>query len=445
MSLGDATIVCVQPSQVCHSIDVLSITSMRLAWVSDNAVLHYWPMTTFDFPIGGAVDLDKGTCEALSLVLSYPLLRPLRQRYHVQALRDEFAAPSISVKYVWLLHNFTDLSVWQLHGKDLSQWNRAPEWVSLAHFGWRWYYVLSGHFDPYNYATGSLSSFLNFATPQNHLSGQSVQRSYVLRVHRLYKSDLRRDRHRPSRPTDGTKDGRPVDRPSTVRWDSFSHGARRDGTVDGTAVDGGRTASQQPSIRPSSVVRRPVDGTPVFTTVRRRDGTLRGPTAQRRDGTVVRPSVRPTVLDGSVTIGSSFHVFGFWSEIPVVLGRKSMAKFTISVVHSVTIVCRLMLNLHEAASLTEDSEGDLSSNWTDNGGKGRQEGRHSGGSSGATSKTSVGGGTFIFGTADGDGSSKGGRLGAAVGTKIMVGDYSIVGWEERFKTHAVAVCCAKNH
>ncbi|KAJ7869273.1 hypothetical protein B0H14DRAFT_285490 [Mycena olivaceomarginata] len=47
-----------------------------------------------------------------------------------------------------------------------------------------------------------------------------------------------------------------------------------------------------------SVVRRPVDETPVFTTVRRRDGTLRGPTAQRRDGTVVRPSVRPTVLDG---------------------------------------------------------------------------------------------------------------------------------------------------
>ncbi|KAJ7870085.1 hypothetical protein B0H14DRAFT_3440304 [Mycena olivaceomarginata] len=54
-----------------------------------------------------------------------------------------------------------------------------------------------------------------------------------------------RDRHRPSRPTDGTKDGRPVDRPSTVRWDSVSHGARRDGTVDGTAVDGGRTVSQQ--------------------------------------------------------------------------------------------------------------------------------------------------------------------------------------------------------
>jgi hypothetical protein len=43
MSLGDATIVCVQPSQVvptnCHSIDVLSIASMWLAWVSDNAVL----------------------------------------------------------------------------------------------------------------------------------------------------------------------------------------------------------------------------------------------------------------------------------------------------------------------------------------------------------------------------------------------------------------------
>ncbi|KAJ7798466.1 hypothetical protein B0H14DRAFT_2617889 [Mycena olivaceomarginata] len=48
----------------------------------------------------------------------------------------------------------------------------------------------------------------------------------------------------------------------------------------------------RPSIRPR------VDGTPVLTTVRRRDGGLRRPIAQRRDGTVVRPSVRPTVLDG---------------------------------------------------------------------------------------------------------------------------------------------------
>ncbi|KAJ7869274.1 hypothetical protein B0H14DRAFT_285495 [Mycena olivaceomarginata] len=58
---------------------------------------------------------------------------------------------------------------------------------------------------------------------------------------------LLRDRHRPSRPTDGIKDGRPVDRPSTVRRDSLSRDARRDGTVDGTAVDGGRTVSQQVS------------------------------------------------------------------------------------------------------------------------------------------------------------------------------------------------------
>ncbi|KAJ7826907.1 hypothetical protein B0H14DRAFT_3467408 [Mycena olivaceomarginata] len=111
--------------------------------------------------------------------------------------------------------------------------------------------------------------------------------------------NLCRDRHRPSRPTDGIKDGRPVDRPSTVRWDYLSRDARRDGTVDGTAVDGGRTVKhcRLAAVHPS-VVRRPVDGTPVFTTVRRRDGTLRGPTAQRRDGTVVRPSVRLTVLDG---------------------------------------------------------------------------------------------------------------------------------------------------
>jgi hypothetical protein len=38
---------------------------------------------------------------------------------------------------------------------------------------------------------------------------------------------------------------------------------------------------------------------------------------------------------------------------------------------------------------------------------------------------------LIFGTAVGGSSSKGGRLGAAVETKIMV-DYGIVGWEERF-------------
>ncbi|KAJ7323621.1 hypothetical protein DFH08DRAFT_969165 [Mycena albidolilacea] len=51
--------------------------------------------------------------------------------------------------------------------------------------------------------------------------------------------------------------------------------------------------SNRPSIRPR------VDGTPVFITVRRRDGRLARVTALRRDGTVVRPSVRPTVLDGA--------------------------------------------------------------------------------------------------------------------------------------------------
>ncbi|KAJ6592306.1 hypothetical protein DFH09DRAFT_1415332 [Mycena vulgaris] len=49
-------------------------------------------------------------------------------------------------------------------------------------------------------------------------------------------------------------------------------------------------------IRPS--FRLPVDGTAVFTAVRRRYGTLGRPVAQGRDGTVIRPSVRPTVLDG---------------------------------------------------------------------------------------------------------------------------------------------------
>ncbi|KAJ7333954.1 hypothetical protein DFH08DRAFT_965726 [Mycena albidolilacea] len=53
----------------------------------------------------------------------------------------------------------------------------------------------------------------------------------------------------PSRPTDGTKAGRRVARPSTVRWSSLSRDARRDGTVDGAAVDGGRTVSQQRALR----------------------------------------------------------------------------------------------------------------------------------------------------------------------------------------------------
>ncbi|KAJ7693745.1 hypothetical protein B0H14DRAFT_3661658 [Mycena olivaceomarginata] len=110
---------------------------------------------------------------------------------------------------------------------------------------------------------------------------------------------------------DGT--GRWTGRPSTVdgRHVSGSEGgeAGADGRSDGSNVVGDDVdgCTHQPSRRVTwqsvvavhpSVVRRPVDVTPVFTTVRRRDGMLRGPTAQRRDGTVVRPSVRPTVLDG---------------------------------------------------------------------------------------------------------------------------------------------------
>ncbi|KAF8189194.1 hypothetical protein K438DRAFT_1763937 [Mycena galopus ATCC 62051] len=47
-----------------------------------------------------------------------------------------------------------------------------------------------------------------------------------------------------------------------------------------------------------SVHRLPVHGTAVLAAVRRRDGMLGRPAAQGRDGTIVRPSVRPTVLDG---------------------------------------------------------------------------------------------------------------------------------------------------
>ncbi|KAJ7878585.1 hypothetical protein B0H14DRAFT_2567271 [Mycena olivaceomarginata] len=42
-------------------------------------------------------------------------------------------------------------------------------------------------------------------------------------------------------PTDSTKDSCPVDRPSTIWWDSISHSARR----DGTAIDSGQTVIQQ--------------------------------------------------------------------------------------------------------------------------------------------------------------------------------------------------------
>ncbi|KAJ6527655.1 hypothetical protein B0H19DRAFT_1275024 [Mycena capillaripes] len=56
-------------------------------------------------------------------------------------------------------------------------------------------------------------------------------------------------------------------------------------------------------IRPS--FRLPVDGTAVLTAVRRRDGMLGRPVAQGRDGTVVRPSVRPTGLDGHTPLSSN--------------------------------------------------------------------------------------------------------------------------------------------
>ncbi|KAJ7326168.1 hypothetical protein DFH08DRAFT_816523 [Mycena albidolilacea] len=119
---------------------------------------------------------------------------------------------------------------------------------------------------------------------------------------------------------DGTKAGHPVDHPLTVQWGSVSHDARRDRMVDRTAVDGGRTVSQQlylpghffelgklypllrsvnitsPNICPS--IRPLVDGTAVLPAVRQRDGGLGQGSIKGRDGTVVHLSVRPTVLDG---------------------------------------------------------------------------------------------------------------------------------------------------
>ncbi|KAJ7347532.1 hypothetical protein DFH08DRAFT_809267 [Mycena albidolilacea] len=93
------------------------------------------------------------------------------------------------------------------------------------------------------------------------------------------------------------RDGNRRDGPSTRRRRERI-GALGGGPGVEAGADGrGTVAALLTAVHPS-VVRRPVDETPVFTTVRRRDGTLRGPTAQRRDGTVVRPSVRLTVLDG---------------------------------------------------------------------------------------------------------------------------------------------------
>ncbi|KAJ7896627.1 hypothetical protein B0H14DRAFT_3425415 [Mycena olivaceomarginata] len=67
------------------------------------------------------------------------------------------------------------------------------------------------------------------------------------------------DRHRPSRPTDGTKAGRRVARPSTVRGSSLSRDARRNGTMDGTAVDSGRTVNQQRALRRVRLVQQRIN------------------------------------------------------------------------------------------------------------------------------------------------------------------------------------------
>ncbi|KAJ7836871.1 hypothetical protein B0H14DRAFT_2589433 [Mycena olivaceomarginata] len=86
-----------------------------------------------------------------------------------------------------------------------------------------------------------------------------------------------------------------VPRGPASRNEGWEAGPDGHGTVAASSLPTSGDVAERcsrPSIRPR------VDGTPVLTTVRRRDGGLRRPIAQRRDGTVVRPSVRPTVLDG---------------------------------------------------------------------------------------------------------------------------------------------------
>ncbi|KAJ7300538.1 hypothetical protein DFH08DRAFT_828391 [Mycena albidolilacea] len=91
-----------------------------------------------------------------------------------------------------------------------------------------------------------------------------------------------------------------VPRGPASRNEGWEAGPDGHGTVAASSLPTSGDVAERcsrPSIRPR------VDGTPVLTTVRRRDGGLRRPIAQRRDGTVVRPSVRPTVLDGTNYFG----------------------------------------------------------------------------------------------------------------------------------------------
>ncbi|KAF8162296.1 hypothetical protein K438DRAFT_1985224 [Mycena galopus ATCC 62051] len=100
--------------------------------------------------------------------------------------------------------------------------------------------------------------------------------------------------------------------------------------------------ADRPSLRP------PVDGTPVFTTVRRRDGGLRGPQAQRRDGTVVRPSVRPTVLDGYGD--DPYHSFYQCSTTPHLDSEELY--FRHAPYHHVSF---LLMNLHQIISIVTNA------------------------------------------------------------------------------------------
>ncbi|KAF8210950.1 hypothetical protein K438DRAFT_1752699 [Mycena galopus ATCC 62051] len=151
---------------------------------------------------------------------------------------------------------------------------------------------------------------------------------------------------------DGTVDGtgqwtgRDSGRDGRQRWTDVNPAAKRQKlkTALQTAVKGGEAGADSGAIvgddvhsdnthQPSSVnvpasnclsLRPPVDRTPIFTTVRRRDGRLRGSKAQRQDGTVVRLSVHPTVLDGRGTERFQTampwvltHVSGFWQAVAV--------------------------------------------------------------------------------------------------------------------------------
>ncbi|KAJ7327908.1 hypothetical protein DFH08DRAFT_816075 [Mycena albidolilacea] len=117
-----------------------------------------------------------------------------------------------------------------------------------------------------------------------------------------------------------------VPRGPASRNEGWEAGPDGHGTVAASSLPTSGDVAERcsrPSIRPR------VDGTPVLTTVRRRDGGLRRPIAQRRDGTVVRPSVRPTVLDGQQSqaaaagvqrIDSSKNMLQW--QLPVCKGRQ---------------------------------------------------------------------------------------------------------------------------